>query len=52
MQLVIGVCILLMFGLGCFLLGVLIGKFDPSLRDQMAAVGPGRTAEPPPAEVR
>lgn len=39
-QLVIGVCILLMFGLGCFLLGVLIGKFDPSLRDQMAQVLP------------
>ncbi len=31
-QLVIGVCILLMFGLGCFLLGVLIGKFDPTLK--------------------
>jgi len=33
-QLVIGVCILLMFGLGCFLLGVLIGKFDPTLRSE------------------
>ncbi len=46
-QLVIGVCILLMFGLGCFLLGVLIGKFDPSLRDQMAEVLPGQQ-EPAP----
>jgi len=37
MQLVIGMCLLLTFGLGCFLLGVLIGKFDPSLREQTAA---------------
>ena len=50
MQLVIGVCILLMFGLGCFLLGVLIGKFDPSLRDQMAEVTPQSSpAIPPPS---
>jgi hypothetical protein len=35
-QLVIGVCILLMFGLGCFLLGVLIGKFDPTLENGIA----------------
>ncbi len=35
-QLVIGVCILLMFGLGCFLLGVLIGKFDPTLDNKIA----------------
>jgi hypothetical protein len=31
-QLVIGVAILLVFGLACFLLGILIGKFDPSLQ--------------------
>ena len=37
-QLVIGVCMLLMFGLACFILGVIIGKFDPSLR-------PAETAE-------
>lgn len=36
-QLVIGVCILLMFGLGCFLLGVLIGKVDPSLQPDAVA---------------
>lgn len=35
-QLVIGVVILLMFGLACFLLGVLIGKFDPSLQPRVA----------------
>ncbi len=55
-QLVIGVCILLMFGLGCFLLGVLIGKFDPTLRDETlaglpdAAGGPdARAVAPPPS---
>ncbi|HIA47771.1 MAG TPA: SPOR domain-containing protein [Candidatus Hydrogenedentes bacterium] len=30
-QLVLGITILMVFGLACFLLGVLIGKFDPSL---------------------
>jgi len=35
-QLVIGVGILLVFGLACFLLGVLIGKFDPTLQQEMA----------------
>jgi cell division septation protein DedD len=39
-QLVIGVCILLMFGLGCFLLGVLIGKFDPTLKNEIARSEP------------
>lgn len=42
-QLVIGVCILLMFGLGCFLLGVLIGKFDPTLK----TAGVERSADDP-----
>lgn len=47
-QLVIGVCILLMFGLGCFLLGVLIGKFDPTLKPGLTttASSPGDTAPP------
>lgn len=30
-QLVLGITILMVFGLACFLFGVLIGKFDPSL---------------------
>ena len=33
-QLVMGITILMIFGLACFLLGVLIGKFDPSLRPE------------------
>ncbi len=48
-QLVIGVCILLMFGLGCFLLGVLIGKFDPTLKPGTTgsvAVSSGGAAQP------
>lgn len=58
-QLVIGVCILLMFGLGCFLLGVLIGKFDPSLQEDAVAQRPAPTEataavpeEPAPAPVQ
>lgn len=39
-QLVVGITILLIFGLACFLFGVLIGKFDPSLREQIATVTP------------
>lgn len=31
-QLVMGITILMVFGLACFLLGVLIGKVDPSIR--------------------
>ncbi len=42
-QLVIGVGILLVFGLACFLLGVLIGKFDPTLQENMAN-NDGRTS--------
>jgi len=54
-QLVIGVCILLMFGLGCFLLGVLIGRIDPSLRtldrqsDRVATAEPAARPDPTPA---
>ncbi len=36
-QLVIGICILMLFGLTCFLLGVLIGKFEVASRPEMAA---------------
>lgn len=36
-QLVIGICILMMFGLACFLVGVLVGKFDAApAPDQIA----------------
>lgn len=35
-QLVIGMSILLMFGLACFLMGVVVGKFDPSLDPDVA----------------
>jgi hypothetical protein len=31
-QMVLGMTIVMVFGLACFLLGVLIGKFDPSLK--------------------
>lgn len=37
-QLVLGVCILLTFGLACFLLGILIGRIDPSLQRQAGNV--------------
>ena len=39
-QLVTGVCILLMFGLACFLLGVLIGRVDPTINQREAAASP------------
>src|SRR5262245_41785944 len=51
-QLVIGVCILLMFGLGCFLLGVLIGKFDPTLRPQTAQNDVNSRADEPTQEIK
>jgi len=35
-QLVIGMSILLMMGLACFLMGVVVGKFDPSLNPDLA----------------
>lgn len=35
-QLVIGITILLVFGLACFLLGVLVGKFEPVERNNLA----------------
>lgn len=35
-QLVIGICILIVFGLACFMLGVLVGKFEPA-REIVAA---------------
>jgi outer membrane biosynthesis protein TonB len=44
-QLVTGVCILLMFGLACFLLGVLIGRVDHS-NARMAANNPTVDEEP------
>lgn len=37
-QLVLGIAILLIFGLACFLFGVLVGKFDPSLNDRVVRV--------------
>lgn len=37
-QLVLGIAILLVFGLACFLFGVLVGKFDPSLNDRVVRV--------------
>lgn len=49
-QLVIGVCILLMFGLACFLMGVLIGKFDPELRPDTMMATPDRVETSHPAE--
>lgn len=45
-QLVLGITILMVFGLACFLLGVLIGKFDPSLRgDDLLAATPTETQQ-------
>ena len=35
-QLVIGMSIMLMIGLACFLMGVVVGKFDPSLNPELA----------------
>lgn len=35
-QLVVGITVLMIFGLACFLFGVLIGKFDPSFEQQQA----------------
>ena len=43
-QLVMGLAILMVFGLACFLLGVLIGKFDPTISK------PVKFAQQPPAE--
>ena len=37
-QLVMGITILMIFGLACFLLGVLIGKVDPSMRDNQVQI--------------
>lgn len=56
-QLVFGISILLVFGLTCFLLGILVGRFEPAQMQQVAAapneeeaqVTPART-EPEPAE--
>lgn len=45
-QLVIGVCILIVFGLACFMLGVLVGKFEPSPRPDAARATPVRSAPP------
>ena len=46
-QLVMGITILMVFGLACFLLGVLIGKVDPSIRPNtnMAAQQPAPNPE-------
>lgn len=43
-QLVLGITILMVFGLACFLLGVLIGKFDPSLQPEQQVA---KTTETP-----
>lgn len=51
-QLVIGVCILLMFGLGCFLLGVLIGKFDPTLQPDSVQRADNPRVETSPPEIK
>ncbi|MFP6582937.1 MAG: SPOR domain-containing protein [Candidatus Hydrogenedentota bacterium] len=45
-QLVVGITVLMIFGLACFLFGVLIGKFDPSLQQQQVA----QTSDPPTAD--
>jgi len=49
-QLVIGVCILLMFGLACFLMGVVIGKFDPTLAPDAARQAQSVQTTPAPLE--
>ncbi len=52
-QLVIGVCILIAFGLACFMLGVIVGRFDPVAPQPTAENEPTRTFkitnEPPKA---
>ena len=35
-QLVIGVCIIISFGLACFMLGILVGRYQPAERVEMA----------------
>lgn len=37
-QLAFGVCILILFGMACFMLGVLIGRYQPSERQQVASL--------------
>lgn len=48
-QLVIGVCILLMLMLGCFLMGIVIGRFEPTPYTTAALEGPGVEAAVTPA---
>ena len=42
-QLVIGVCIIISFGLACFMLGVLVGRYQPAERIEMAQLPPDST---------
>lgn len=43
-QLVIGVVILIVFGLACFMLGVLVGRFEPEDRPEFARSAPRETS--------
>lgn len=44
-QLVLGVCMLIAFGLACFMIGVLVGKFEPSPRGDVARASPSATTQ-------